>query len=99
MKELKATRVPPGDRWAIVDDDKEKIYSSLTECLNAIFMQTGIGEFYMDAKAGEVHIEDGKVKPKCSYESLVAYQNNIPTGYPIIDVVQGLCQYHSFKKN
>ena len=44
MKELKATRVPPGDRWAIVDDDKEKIYSSLTECLNAIFMQTGIGE-------------------------------------------------------
>ena len=64
MKELKATRVPPGDRWAIVDDDKEKIYSSLTECLNAIFMQTGIGEFYMDAKAGEVHIEDGKVKPE-----------------------------------
>ena len=64
MKELKATRVPSGDRWAIVDDDKEKIYSSLTECLNAIFMQTGIGEFYMDAKAGEVHIEDGKVKPE-----------------------------------
>ena len=64
MKELKATRVPPGDRWAIIDDDKEKIYSSLTECLNAIFMQTGIGEFYMDAKAGEVHIEDGKVKPE-----------------------------------
>ena len=64
MKELKATRVPPGDRWAIVDDDKEKVYSSLTEVLNAIFMETGIGEFYMDAKAGEVHIEDGKVKPE-----------------------------------
>ncbi len=64
MKELKATRVPPGDRWTIVDDDKEKIYSSLTEVLNVIFMQTGIGEFYMDAKAGEVHIEDGKVKPE-----------------------------------
>ena len=27
-------------------------------------MQTGIGEFYMDAKAGEVDIEDGKVKPE-----------------------------------
>ena len=64
MKELKATRVPPGDRWAIVDDDKEKVYSSLTEVLNAIFMQTGISEFYMDAKQGEVHIEDGKVKPE-----------------------------------
>ena len=62
MKELKATRVPPGDRWAIVDDDK--IYSSLTEVLNVIFMQTGISEFYMDAKKGEVHIEDGKVKPE-----------------------------------
>ena len=43
---------------------RDRIYSSLTECLNAIFMQTGIGEFYMDAKAGEVHIEDGKVKPE-----------------------------------
>jgi hypothetical protein len=64
MKELKATRVPPGDRWVIVDDDKEKIYSSLTEVLNAIFVQTGISEFYMDAKQGEVHIEDGKVKPE-----------------------------------
>ena len=53
MKELKATRVPPGDRWAIVDDDKEKIYSSLTEVLNAIFVSTGCGEFYMDAKRGK----------------------------------------------
>jgi hypothetical protein len=36
----------------------------LTECLNAIFVQTGAGKFYMDAKAGEVYIEDGKVKPE-----------------------------------
>ena len=64
MKELKATRVPPGDRWIIIDDDKEKVYSSLTEVLNAIFVSTGCGEFYMAAKAGEVHIEDGKVKPE-----------------------------------
>ena len=64
MKELKATRVPPGDRWVIVDDDKEKIYSSLTEVLNAIFVQTGIAEFYMDDKQREVQIEDGKVKPE-----------------------------------
>jgi|TARA_R110000823_G_scaffold314941_1_gene445059 hypothetical protein len=70
MKHLKATRVIPGDRWSIIDNDdqqvndKEKIYSSLTECLNAIFVQTGAGKFYMDAKAGEVYIEDGKVKPE-----------------------------------
>ena len=29
MKELKATRVPPGDRWAIVDGE-DIIHSSLT---------------------------------------------------------------------
>ena len=44
MKELKATRVPPGDRWSVVDGDDDKIYSSLTEVLNVIFMQTGISE-------------------------------------------------------
>ena len=59
MKELKATRVPPGDRWAIIDDDEERVYGSLTELLNAIFVKTGMTQFYMDAKAGEVHIEDG----------------------------------------
>ena len=41
MKELKATRVPPGDRWAIVDGD-EQIYSSLTEVLNAIYMESSM---------------------------------------------------------
>ena len=72
MKELKATRVPPGDRWAIIDDDKEKVYSSLTEVLNAIFVSTGCGEFYMDAKAGEVHIEDG-VEPPVEIETYSMY--------------------------
>ena len=62
MKELKATRVPPGDRWAIVDDDEERVYSSLTEVLNAIFMKTGISQFFMDAKQGEVHTDDGVPK-------------------------------------
>ncbi len=62
MKELKATRVPPGDRWAITDGD-DQIYSSLTEVLNAIYMETQIMEFYIDAGKGEVHIEDGKDKP------------------------------------
>jgi len=64
MKELKATRVPPGDRWALVDDGEDQIYSSLTEVLNQIFMETGFTEFYIDAGKGEVHIEDGKEKPE-----------------------------------
>ena len=63
MKELKATRVPPGDRWAIVEGE-DQIYSSLTEVLNQIFMETGMTEFYIDALKGEVHIEDGKEKPE-----------------------------------
>ena len=63
MKELKANRVPPGDRCALVDGD-EQIYSSLTEVLNQIFMESGMTEFYIDAQKGEVHIEDGKEKPQ-----------------------------------
>ena len=62
MKELKATRVPPGDRWALTDDG-EQIYSSLTEALNKIYMDTGLTNFYIDAGKGEVHTEDGKEKP------------------------------------
>ena len=38
-------------------------YSSLTEVLNQIFMESGMTEFYIDAQKGEVHIEDGKEKP------------------------------------
>ena len=63
MKELKATRVPRGDRWSIVDGGDDKIYSSLTEVLNQIYMDTQNTEFYIDAQKGEVHIEDGKEKP------------------------------------
>jgi|TARA_R110000796_G_scaffold197093_1_gene313509 hypothetical protein len=64
MKHLKAIRVPPGDRWSMLDDDKKKVYSSLTEVLNAIFGKTKVSEFYLDAMKGEVHIEDGEVKPE-----------------------------------
>ena len=63
MKELKATRIPPGDRWALVNDD-EQIYPSLTEVLNQIFMDTGLTNFFIDAGKGEVHVEDGKEKPE-----------------------------------
>tara|TARA_B100001094_G_scaffold16824_1_gene14501 strand:- start:515 stop:745 length:231 start_codon:yes stop_codon:yes gene_type:complete len=64
MKELKAKRVPPGDRWALTNTEDDKIYSSLTEVLNAIYMDTGLGQFHLDAAKGEVHVEDGKEKPE-----------------------------------
>ena len=64
MKELKAKRVPPGDRWALTSTEDDKIYSSLTEVLNAIYMETGLGQFYLDAQKGEVHVEVGKEKPE-----------------------------------
>lgn len=38
--ELIATRVPPGDRWQLVDDKTKTIYTSLTEALNAWFQKT-----------------------------------------------------------
>ena len=63
MKELKATRIPPGDRWALVTED-EQIYPSLTEVLNKIFMDSGLTQFYIDALKGEVHGEDGVEKPE-----------------------------------
>mgnify|MGYP003679222511 FL=1 len=49
MKQLKAIRIPPGDRWSMLDDDKKKVYSSLTEVLNAIFGKLKVSQFYLDA--------------------------------------------------
>ena len=38
--ELIATRVPPGDRWTLVDDSKKIIYKSLTDALEAYLNST-----------------------------------------------------------
>jgi len=37
--ELIAVRVPPGDRWSLTSD-KDKIYSSLTDTLEAYFQKS-----------------------------------------------------------
>jgi len=40
---LIATRVPPSDRWRLIDDGPEgKIHNSLTETLEAYFQKTQI---------------------------------------------------------
>ncbi len=64
MKELVAQRVPPGDRWALLDDDNDVVYGTLTDCLNQIFVVHQATQFFVDAKKGEVYIEDGVEKPQ-----------------------------------
>ena len=44
----------------------------MIELLNAIFKQTKSTEFFVDAKAGEVHIEDG-VEPPVEIETYSMY--------------------------
>ena len=64
MKELVAQRVPPGDRWVLEEEESDVIYGSLTDCLNQIFMIHQATQFFIDAKIGEVYIEDGVEKPQ-----------------------------------
>ena len=64
MKELVAQRVPPGDRWILVDEENDVVYGTLTDCLNQIFMVHDATQFFIDAKKGEVYIEDGVEKPQ-----------------------------------
>tara|TARA_R110000751_G_scaffold26321_6_gene70600 strand:- start:4588 stop:4863 length:276 start_codon:yes stop_codon:yes gene_type:complete len=39
---LIATRVPPGDKWILVDDKKKIVYDTLTDALEAHFKHTGV---------------------------------------------------------
>jgi|TARA_Y100000022_G_C13047677_1_gene282939 hypothetical protein len=64
MKQLVATRVPPGDRWVIDEEENDVIYGSLTDCLNQVFLVHQATQFFVDAKKGEVYIEDGVEKPQ-----------------------------------
>ena len=64
MKELIAQRVPPGDRWTLIDEDSDIVFGSLTDCLNQIFNIHKATQFFVDAKKGEVYIEDGVEKPQ-----------------------------------
>ena len=64
MKELVAQRVPPGDRWVLLEEENDFVYGTLTDCLNQIFIVHKSTEFYIDAKKGEVYIEDGVEKPQ-----------------------------------
>ena len=64
---IMAERQAPGDRWllteeAISDTDNQIIQTSLTACLNEIFVQTGETAFIVEPKKGEVRVETEKNK-------------------------------------
>ena len=64
MKTLVGNRIPPGDRWSLIDDDSDIVYGSLTDCLNQVFIVHQATQFFIDAKKGEIYIEDGVEKPQ-----------------------------------
>ena len=53
---LIARRVPPGDQWCLVDDEKQIVHKSLTETLEAYFQKTQIPcEFRLAPLKGELY--------------------------------------------
>ena len=66
--ELIATRVPPGDRWTLVDDSKKIIHKSLTDALEAYLNSTGFkGEYRLaplDSKLYAIKTSEEEVKPE-----------------------------------
>ena len=56
---LIATRVPPSDRWRLVDEESNgKIYTSLTETLEAYFQKVSIKPqaFRLEPLKGELYM-------------------------------------------
>jgi len=64
--EVIANRVPPGDRWTLVGDNK--MHNSLTETLEAWFSKTGEKvEFRLaplDSKLYVIRTEEIEIKPE-----------------------------------
>ena len=64
--ELIANRVPPGDRWTLVND--KVVYNTLTEALEAWFEKTGEkAEFRLaplDSKLYVIRTEEVQIKPE-----------------------------------
>jgi len=64
--ELIATRVPPGDRWVLVGDPKQEVFTTLTDALEAFLHQTGFKGSYrldpMDSKLYAIQTNEVEVK-------------------------------------
>ena len=66
--ELIATRIPPGDRYSLVNDPKEIVYTSLTDTLEAYVIKTGVkGEYRLaplDSKLYAIKTSEEEIKPE-----------------------------------
>ena len=66
--ELIATRVPPGDRWTLVDDSKKIIHKTLTDTLEAYLNTTGFkGEYRLaplDSKLYAIKTSEEEIRPE-----------------------------------
>ena len=66
--ELIATRVPPGDRFTLVDDSKKIIHKSLTDTLEAYLEVSNFkGEYRLaplDGKLYAIKTTEEEVKPE-----------------------------------
>jgi hypothetical protein len=66
--ELIATRVPPGDRWKLVNDSRKVIHNSLTEAIESYFMETKQKAEYrlapMDSKLYVIKTVEEEVIPE-----------------------------------
>lgn len=68
QSELIATRMPPGDRWSLKNDPRKIIYNSLTEVLEAYFMETKFkGEYRLaplDSKLYAIKMIEEEIIPE-----------------------------------
>lgn len=66
--EMIATRVPPGDRWKLVNDTRKIIHNTLTEALEAYFLETKFkGEYRLaplDSKLYAIKTIEEEVVPE-----------------------------------
>ena len=66
--QLIATRVPPGDKWTLVDDKKKVVHESLTDALEAYFKSTGTpSEFRLaplDSKLYAINTHEEEIIPE-----------------------------------
>ena len=66
--EIIATRVPPGDRWTLVEDSKKIIHKSVTDTLEAYLEKTGFkGEYRLaplDSRLYAIKTSEEEVKPE-----------------------------------
>ena len=67
-KVLIALRQPPGDRWKLYDEPSGKVYTSITDTLEAYMHKTGFKGHYrlepLESKLYAIGVEEIEIKPE-----------------------------------